>query len=192
MKRISVLIGVVALLALGITGCAGNRDAIAKASLNSRQDVFQQTQSIQPLAGKALLNVEFPVKTYKSYFINTYTKHENPPYTVTINIDGQVAVVSAEPVLENLPGDFRETPEVGTGWKYEFKETFILQPGTHHIIVAVPLSDALVEKTVVLKEGANSLQLAPVYNSPVSKYSRYPRFSKGLKSIAVKLNSQEL
>jgi len=191
MRRILVLIGVVA-MGLGVAGCAGNREAIAKASLNSRQDVFQQTQSVQPVDGKALLNVEFPVKTYKSYFINTYIKHENPPYTVTINIDGQAAEVTAEPVLEDLPGDFRDAPEVGTGWKYVFKKTFLLQPGKHHIIVAVPLSDVIVEKSLDLKEGTNSLQLAPVYNTPVSKYSRYPRFFRGLKSITVKLNSQEL
>lgn len=191
MKRIITLIVFVA-MGLGIAGCAGNRDAITKASFNSRQDIFQQTHSVQPVDGKALLNVEFPVKNYKSYFINTYTKYENPPYTVTINIDGQAAEVSAEPVLENMPGDFRDAPEVGTGWKYVFKRAFVLQPGKHHIIVAVPLSDVIIEKNLDLKEGANSLQLAPVYNTPVSKYSRYPRFSKGLRSISVKLNSQEL
>lgn len=191
MKRIIVLIGAVA-LGLAVAGCTGNREAIAKASLTSRQDVFQQTQVSQPALGQAVLKVEFPVKANKSFFINTYIKYENPPYTVSVNIDGQAMTINAEPVLEDLPGDFRENPEVGTGWKYIFRETLVLQPGKHHITVAVPVSDVIIEKEMDIKEGENTLKLAPVYNSPVSKYSRYPRFSKGLKSIAVKFNTHDL
>lgn len=191
MKRIIVFIGVVA-LGLAVAGCAGNRDAISKASMTSRQDVFQEATAAQPAIGKALLKVEFPVKAYKSFFINTYAKYENPPYTVTINIDGQATKITTEPVLEDLPGDFRENPEVGTGWRYIFKDALVLQPGKHHITVAVPISDVIIEKEINLNEGENTLKLAPIYNSPVSKYSRYPRFFKGMKSIAVKLNTHDL
>lgn len=62
MKRILFLIGVVA-MGLEVAGCAGNLEAIAKASLNSRQDVFQQIQSVQPVNGKALLNAVFLTTT---------------------------------------------------------------------------------------------------------------------------------
>ena len=192
MKRIIGMIGTITLLGLIVTGCAGNRDAITKASMTSRQDVFQQAQVSQLAAGQALLGVNFPVKAFKSFFINTYTKNENPPYTVTINIDGQATVVTTEPVLEDLPGSFRDNPEAGTGWKYIFKSSLILQPGKHHLIIAVPIPDVIIEKDIDLKAGENTLTLSPVYNSPVSKYSRYPKFSKGLKSIVVKLNNQEL
>ena len=186
------MIGAITFMGLAVTGCAGNRDAITKASITSRQDVFQQAQAAQPAAGQTLLGVDFPVKAFKSAFINTYTKNENPPYTVTINIDGQATVVAAEPVLEDLPGSFRDNPEAGTGWKYIFKSTLVLQPGKHHLTIAVPIPDVIIEKDIDLKAGENTLTLSPVYNSSASKYSRHPRFSQGLKSIAVKLNSQEL
>lgn len=192
MKRIATFIGTALLLALTISGCAGNRDAIAKASLTTHEDVFQQDQSTEPTTGKALLKVEFPVKAYKSFFITTYYKYENPPYTVTVNIDGQATVVTAEPVLEKLTGDFKKNPEVGTGWKYTFNKSLVLQPGKHHVTVAVPLADVIIEKDIDLKAGDNSLILTPVYSASVSRYPQYPRFYKGLKNIAVKLNAQEL
>lgn len=192
MKRIAILIGTALLLGLTISGCAGNRDAIAKASLTTREDVFQQVQSTQSAIGRGLLKVEFPVKAYKSFFITTYYKYENPPYTITVNIDGQAIVLTAEPVLEKLAGDFKENPEVGTGWKYTFNKSLVLRPGKHHLMVAVPLEDVIIERDIDLKAGENSLILTPVYNSSVSRYPQYPRFYKGLKSIAVKLNSQEL
>lgn len=192
MKRIVTLIGTVAFLGLALVGCAGNRDAIAKASLTSRQDVFQAVGSIQPHAGQALLKVDFPVKTYKSFFINTYYKHDNPPYTLTVNIDGQAVEVTAEPVLEDLQGDFKKNPEVGKGWKYAFTKALILQAGKHHLTIVVPLADVIIEKDITVKEGDNSLKLTPVYASSVSRYPQFPRFFKGLKTISVNLNSLEL
>lgn len=192
MKRIATFIGTALLLGLTISGCAGNRDAIAKASLTTREDVFQQAQSTEPATGGALLKVEFPVKANKSSFITTYYKYENPPFTITVNIDGQATVVTAEPILEKLAGDFKENPEAGTGWKYTFNKSLVLQPGKHHVTVAVPLADVIIERDIDLKAGENFLKLTPVYSASVSKYSRYPHFNKGLKGIAAKLNAQEL
>ena len=109
-----------------------------------------------------------------------------------LNIDGQTAVLSDEPVLEDLPGDFKENPEVGTGWKYNFKKTLLLQPGKHHVSIAIPGSDVIIENEIDLKEGNNILALSPIYNTPICRYSNYPRFSKGLKGIFVKLNNHNI
>jgi hypothetical protein len=189
MRTLIIVVTMVTLASM--TGCAGNRDLIVKSSIASRQDVFQEVQATPVLPGKAVLKVEFAVKNFKARFINIYFKHTEPAYTAVLNIDGQITVLSDEPVLEDLPGDFKENPEVGTGWKYNFKKTLLLQPGKHNVSIAVPVSGVIVEKEIDLKEGENILALSPFYYAPVSRYPNYPRFTKGLRGIFVKLNNQE-
>jgi hypothetical protein len=190
MKTLKFIIPTIILTLL--TACAGNRDIISKMSVSTRQDVFQENQATLPVSGSALLKIDFQVKNNKSYFINKYIKHTDPPYTLTINIDGQVVTFTDDPVLKNLSGDFRDNPEVGTGWKYDFKKKLVLQPGKHHISAAVPLSDVFIEKEMVLKEGENTLMLSPEYKTSSTRYRNYPRFSYGLRGVIMKLNNQEL
>ena len=191
MKKIIYTICAAAMATVALAGCAGNHGVIANKAISSRQDVFQEAQTGQVTEGKAMLDVMFPVKSYETYFLNTYIKHTDPPYNAILNIDGQAVVLSDEPQLENLPGDFRTNPEVGTGWKYNFRKTLALQPGKHSIMVAVPLADVMVEKTIELKAGENSLKVLPIYNSSVSRNSWIPRFSHGLQGIAIKINDQD-
>lgn len=181
-----------ALTMLSLLGCAGNQEAVLKATTQTQRDVFQVVQSIQVIPGKAVLKIEFQVKNFKDRFFNTYVKYSNPPYTVIVNIDGQPVELTDEPVLENLPGDFRNNPEAGTGWKYVFKKTLQLEPGTHRITIAIPLSDIIIEKPLILDAGENLLKIEPKYNASISKFPHYPRFSKGLRGIAVQLNSTTL
>jgi hypothetical protein len=191
MKTLLKMVLVVAVLA-SMSGCAGNRNAVVKAAESTRQDVFQQVTEAKATSDKALLIIEFPVKNFKARFVNTYFKHGDPPYTVTINIDGQPVVLTNEPVLEDLPGDFMKNPEAGTGWKYNFRKELLLEPGKHHVTIAVPLSDVILEKDVILIAGKNQLQLNPVYNTSISRYPNHPRFSHGLRRVVAKLNNHEL
>lgn len=181
----------VAILAT-IAGCTGNTKAVVKASESTRQDIFRPVSESIATSGKAMLKIVFPVKSFKSRIMDTYIKHSDPPYTVTINIDGQSVVLTDEPVLEELPGDFKENPEVGTGWKYSFRKTLLLEPGKHHVTIAVPLADVVAEKEVTLTTGMNQLQVAPIYNSPVSRYPNFPRFSRGVRNMSLTLNNQLL
>lgn len=174
-----------------MVGCAGNREVILKASTQTQQDVFHVADTSQIVPGKALLKINFPVKTYKGRLDGIYLKHSKPDYTAIINIDGQPIELTAEPFLEDLPGDFREYPEAGTGWKYVFKKTLQLEPGSHRITIAVPLSNVVVEKTLTVKQGENQLKLDPIYNASVSRYPHYPRFSKGLRGVDMQLNSSK-
>ena len=171
-----------------LAGCAGNSEAVLKTAIQTRQDVFQVVQAPQAMHGKALLKVEFPVKTFKARIFNTYIKHSDPPYTAIINIDGQSVELMDEPVLEELPGDFKSNPEVGTGWKYVFKKTLQLAPGTHRITIAIPQSNVVEERELVLNVGENLLNLAPVYKASVTRYPNYPRFSYGLRGVSLQLN----
>ncbi|MFA7061007.1 MAG: hypothetical protein WC156_09335 [Pedobacter sp.] len=185
------------LLALAVTvatlmGCAGNREAVLKATVQTRQDVFQVVQTSQVASEKALLNIEFPVKAFKARFVDLYIKHSNPPYTVIVNIDGQSIELTDEPVLEEVEGDFKNNPEAGTGWKYVFKKSLQLAPGAHRITIAVPQSDVVVEKELTLNTGENLLKLTPTYIASISRYSNYPRFSLGLRGVTVQLNSNVL
>jgi len=182
-----------ALLVLAfIPGCAGNGNTLIKTTDSARQDVFREVSDSSYTSGTALLTIDFPVKNFKARFINTYIKHSDPPYTVTINIDGQSVELTNEPVLEDLPGDFMKNPEAGTGWKYTFNKKLLLEPGKHHITIAVPLSDVAVEKDVTLNAGTNLLQLVPVYNASVSRYPNHSRFNHGLNRVELRLNNQEL
>lgn len=192
MKRTIMVMSTLLVFGALLAGCAGNRDLIQKASLVTRQDVFREMTSLQPVSGKALLKVEFPVKNFKARLINTYFKQTDPPYTLVLNIDGQAVVVTDDPVLEERSGSFMDDPEAGTGWRYTFRKNLLLQPGTHRVAVAVPLSDIIVEKELDLAEGVNELNLASVYNASMAKYPNHPRFSKGLRTVMVTLNNREL
>jgi hypothetical protein len=180
------------IVAVSLVGCAGNRGAVLKASVQTRQDVFQEVQTPRSAPGKALLQIELPLKTFKARIVNTYVKHSDPPYTAVVNIDGQAAELIAEPVLEDLPGDFRDNPEAGTGWKYVFKKTLLLEPGSHRITIAVPLSGVVVEKELTLAAGENRIKFKPIYNASIVRYPNFPRFSQGIQDITVTLNSQAL
>lgn len=180
------------IVAVSLAGCAGNRDAVVKATVQTRQDVFQVVQTARIEPGKALLKIEFPVKTYKTRIGTRYIKHTDPPFTAVVNIDGQTVELTDEPVLEDLPGDFMKNPEAGTGWKYVFRKTVLLEPGRHRFAIAVPQADVVVEKELVLNAGENLLQLAPVYNSSISRYPNYPRFSHGFRGITVRLAAATL
>jgi hypothetical protein len=186
--------GFIALMvvAVSLSGCAGNREAVVKATVQTRLDVFQVVQTTRIEPGKALLRIEFPVKTYKSRIGTKYIKHTDPPFTAVVNIDGQTVELTDEPVLEELPGDFMKNPEAGTGWKYVFRKTVLLEPGRHQIAIAVPQADVVVGKELVLNAGENLLQLAPLYNSCISRYPNYPRFSHGFRGMTVRLNAASL
>lgn len=190
MKKI--LLVVWAVIFVSMAGCVGNQKAILKATAQTRQDVFQEVQSSQTVPGKVSLRIEFPIKNFKARFVTTYVKHSDPAYTAIVNIDGQPVELTDEPVLEDLPGDFKKNPEAGTGWKYNFKKELLLEPGKHHVTIAVPLSDVVTEKDVTLNAGVNLMLLSPVYNASVSRYPNYPRFSHGLRMVTVELNNQEL
>lgn len=186
MRKISVAVSLIVVTT--ITGCAGNHETILKIAAGPRRDIFQVVSASQAVSGMTLLNIEFSVKYYKYFYFNTYIKQIDPPYKVVINIDDQVVELTDEPILEDLPGRYSENPEAGKGWKYQFRKTLLLNPGKHRISIAVPLSDVIIEKEVILKEGNNMLKLEPIYNAPITKYLAQPRFERGLRSISIKLN----
>lgn len=190
MSRISLVGWMIVVSSL--VGCAGNREAVLKASVQTQEDVFQVVQTPEVAAGKALLKIDFPIKTFKFRFVNSYVKHSDPLYTAIINIDGQPIELTDEPVLEDLPADFKDNPEAGTGWKYVFKKSLQLAPGSHRITIAIPQSDVVITKELVLNVGENLLKVTPAYISSISRYPNYPRFSLGLQGIALQLNSQIL
>jgi hypothetical protein len=187
-----VSISMLASLIFSVVGCASNSLELKKASESNRQDVFQQKDSVNAISGKSVLKIDFPVKNFKARLIDTYIKHSDPPYTVTVNIDGQSVVLMNEPVLEDLPGDFKKNPEAGKGWKYNFKKELVLAPGKHQVTIAIPLSDLVMTKEITLSEGINVLQLSPVYHAPTARDSNYPRFNQGLSNVIMTLNKQNL
>ncbi|OGU13539.1 MAG: hypothetical protein A2076_16580 [Geobacteraceae bacterium GWC2_53_11] len=191
MKTVAKIVVVMAAM-VSISGCAGNGSAVIKAGVSTRQDVFREASDSTAIAGKALLKIDFPVKNTKARIATTYFKHSDPSYTVTINIDGQAIVLKDEPVLEDLPWDFKDNPEAGTGWKYAFKKELLLEPGKHHMTIAVPLSDVILVKDITLHAGTNILKVTPDYRTSGMRDRNYPKFNLGLNTLKLELNNQEL
>jgi hypothetical protein len=183
---------IVSLLVVGsvINGCAGNLDLIAKTSVSTRQGIFLEAQSTQPIQDKALLTVDFSVKA-KSGVKHKDVKGAKSEYSAILNIDGQVIELTDNPTLEKLNGSYRENPEAGTGWRYHFKKVLLLQPGKHHISFAVPASDVISEKEFELLSGENILKIIPKYTKPISRYPTFPKFSKGLYGVTMIIINKE-
>lgn len=173
-------------------GCASNKNTVMRQEQFTHKDVITEAKDSKPVEGKALVKISLPIKTYKSRIANQYIKHANPPYTVNLNIDGQMFVLKDEAVLEDVSGDFRNNPEVGTGWKYNFNTELILNPGKHKVSIEVPLSGVVFNGEVALAKGENVLSFTPVYNSSISRNSSYPKFVHGLKGLLLQHNSKPI
>ncbi len=186
MRRVVLVVW--AVVAVSLMGCAGNREVVLKAAAQTRQDVFQVALTSQAIPEKALLSIELPVKTFKARFVNSYFKHSDPPYTVVVNIDGQSIELTDEPVLEDLPGNPENNPEVGRGWRYTFKAKLHLSTGNHKIIIAIPESDVAIERDVTLVEGENLLKMHPIYRASSFQKTKYQKFGNGIQGFLVSLN----
>jgi hypothetical protein len=175
-----------------LSACASSRDIVTKAGESTRQDIFKEVSASTATSDKSLLIIDFPVKNIRARIATTYFKHSDPPYSVTINIDGQAIVLRDEPVLEDLPWDFKDNPEAGTGWKYAFKKVLLLEPGRHRITIAIPLSDVVMEKEIALHAGTNVLKVTPEYKTSGTRDRNYPKFNLGLKTVKMTLDNREL
>ncbi len=188
MKRNLILAGMIIIAALIASGCASNRDLIAKTSLGNRHDVFTEAFGKEDQSGKATANIKLTVKSNSSRFMWMYFKHTDPPYRVHLNIDGQTIILDTEPVLEvKSPIDFK-VPESGTGWKYEFNKRIALAPGKHKLTVALPVDDVIVEQEVLLREGANTIIFKPIYKRRQLRPYKGENFTAGIKALEVQVN----
>jgi len=168
-----------------LTGCASNRDLIAKTSLATRNDVFTEISSPEAPAGKSIADISFSAKSNSSRFMWITNKHTDPPYRVHLNIDGQATVLEAEPVLEDKSPVDRTVPESGTGWKYQFRKRIALAPGKHNMTIALPVDDVIVEREVELRSGINSITLMPIYNKRNLRPYKGENFTAGVKTLDV-------
>jgi hypothetical protein len=188
MNKLNLVAGMFVITLL--VGCAGNREAVLKATAQTRQDVYQVTLQPKVLSGKALLKIEFSIKSFKARLVNTYFKYTD--FTTIINIDGQSMELTDEPVLEDLLGNPEINPEVGRGWRYIFKSNLLLSPGNHRITIAMPQLDVVVERDLTLIEGESLLNIVPIYKTSSYQKSKYPKFENGLYKLVLNLNSQVL
>ncbi len=185
MKMNLGMAGSALMLCVVASGCATNRDLITKTSTATRSDVFTEVVNSDVQNAKAIIDFSFAVKSNSYYLMGTYGKHTAPPYRVTLNIDGQVTVLEAEPVLEdNSPVDSK-VPESGIGWKYQFSKRIALAPGKHKLTMALPIDDVIVEREVELRSGANSVTVTPIYSKRNLRPYKGENFTAGVKSLDV-------
>jgi hypothetical protein len=171
-----------------ISGCADNRCLITHASISNRDDKFVETASLSTESVKAITDIEFSVKSNSSYFAETYIMHSNPPYHVHLNIDGQIKVLEAEPVLEDTASITADTPESGTGWKYHFTERIALSPGKHKLMITLPADNVIVEREIVVRAGVNTIKIMPVYKKKWLRPFKGQNFAAGVKTLEVTIN----
>lgn len=177
--------GTALMVCVVVSGCASNRDLIAKASITTRNDVFTEVVSPETQSGKAIMDIKFAVKSNSSRFMEIYNKHSNPPYRVHLNIDGQSAVLESEPVLEDKSPIDPNVPESGTGWKYNFSKQIALAPGKHKLTFALPIDDVIVEQNVELHAGTNTITVTPVYNKRSLRPYKGQNFTAGVKTLEI-------
>ena len=185
MKMNAFMAGSVLLLCVAASGCANNRDLIAKASIATRNDVFGDAGTADAQAGKAIADFAFSVKSNSYYLMGNYGKHTAPPYRVHLNIDGQTLVLEAQPVLEDRDPVDSQVPESGTGWKYQFSKRIALAPGKHKLTIALPIDDVIVEREVELRPGTNSISVMPIYSRRNLRPYKGEHFTAGVKALDV-------
>lgn len=187
--KMNVLIAATALMVcMVVSGCASNRDLIAKASITTRNDVLIEATSPETQAGKAILDLAFSVKSNSYRFVEMYGKHSDPPYRVHLNVDGQTLILEAEPVLEDKSPVDSNVPESGTGWKYQFSKRVALAPGKHKLTIALPIDDVIVEREVELRSGINSITVVPVYKKRMLRPYKGQNFTAGVKTLELTVN----
>lgn len=188
MQRKCIFWGMVLMAGLVISGCANNREIIARASHSTQSDVFVEIANSDALPEKAIADIKFSVKSNSSFFLGAYNKHSNPPYRVNVRIDGQSMVLESEPVLEAKSPIDASIPESGTGWKYQFSKRIALAPGKHNLTVALPIDDVIVEREVELRSGINSITVVPVYNKRSLRPYKGQNFTAGVKTLEITTN----
>jgi len=188
MKRNPILAGLIMIAGFIASGCASNKDLIAKASLGNRQDVFTETVGKNVLPGQAVADITFSVKSNSSRVLWIYNKHTDPPYRLHLNIDGQTTVLEAEPVLEDKSPIDASVPESGIGWKYNFNKRITLAPGKHKMTIALPVNDVIVAQEIVLREGKNTVILKPVYKKKTLRPYKGENFVAGVKTIEAQID----
>jgi len=188
MKMNVWMAGAALMLSVVASGCANNRDLIAKASLATRNDVFTEVVSSDAQTGRAIIDFTFSVKSNSYRFVETYGKHFDPPYRVHLNIDGQTAVLEAEPVLEDKSPVDSNVPESGTGWKYRFNKRVTLAPGKHKLTIALPIDDVIVEREVELRSGTNFIAVSPVNSKRNLRPFKGENFTAGVKTVEITVN----
>jgi len=180
--------GAALILCVVASGCANNRDLIAKSSLATKNDVFTEVVSPETQSGKAIMDIKFAVKSNSSLFMGIYNKHSNPPYRVHVKVDGQTSIIEAEPVLEDKSLIDSNVPESGTGWKYQFSKRVALAPGKHKLTIALPIDDVIVERELELHAGTNTITVMPVYKKRMLRPYKGLNFTAGVKTLEITVN----
>lgn len=188
MKMTLRMAGTVLILSVVASGCANNRDLITKTSIATRSDVFTEAGNSEVQTGKAIIDFSLAVKSNSYYFMGTYGKHTAPPYRVTLNIDGQTAVLEAEPILEDKSPIDSNVPESGTGWKYQFSKRIALTPGKHKLTIALPIDDVIVDREIELYSGINTVAVKPVYKKTSLRPYKGQNFKAGVRTLEVTVN----
>jgi len=188
MKMNVLIAGTALMVCMVVSGCASNRDLIAKASITTKNDVFIEATSPETQVGKSIMDLAFSVKSNSYRLVEMYGKHSDPPYRVHLNVDGQTLILEAEPVLEDKSPVDSNVPESGTGWKYQFRKRVALAPGKHKLTIALPIDDVIVEREVELRSGINSITVVPVYKKRLLRPFKGQNFTAGVKTLELTVN----
>jgi hypothetical protein len=198
MNRHSLVVGMLFIVGLMTSGCAGNSGLGKAVGISTRQDVFREAVGATVAeAGYAELRIYAALKTHKAGIYGTTDSHGTPDYKLLVNIGGQSIALSGVTREGNSDARNLREPESGAGVGYQFSKKLRVRTGTHRVVIALPGDNIAVEKSVTLAEGTlNSLVVEPVYGAiPGQKRPGFyglTSFQEGIRSIRVILNGQPI
>jgi hypothetical protein len=194
MKKLCLLLTAISLL----SGCAESSAFIKSNSTSLHSDVFEEVACGETVPkGFAELRINASLKTHMPGIYSASDIHGTPDYKVLVNVDGQALFLQGNLRQEKAEPLNLMDPEANEGVRYRFSKTIRLRAGVHKVIVAFPNDNVVVERELVLNEGAvNSLFIEPVYSAKPGKrrpgkYS-LTSFMEGIRSIRLTLNNKEL
>lgn len=190
MKNITKLLGVAIFAGFAIAGCANNREQLVQSVPASGTEIFSGTAVSK--AEPANIDFSFSVKSNAARFAWMTFKHRNPPYRVHVTLDGITTILNAEPKWDAVGPLAANDSERGAGWKYQFNARFAATPGKHKLSIALPVEQVIVERTIEVRAGENTVIVHPVYQKKMLRPHKGDNFTAGVETLDIRVCADDI
>lgn len=171
------------------SGCSSKEAANQLQQTSTRNDIFTDDKNVEHNNDKAIVNINFSLKSLASRFFEMYNKHTDPPLAVYFNIDGQTIIFNGDPLFEDKYTVNINNNEKGSGWRYNFNKKIYISPGSHKLTISIPVDNVLFESNVNFHAGINTLTVTPIYKKRSSQRPHRERnFSAGVQTVQIQLD----
>jgi len=191
MKNTAMLVGVAMIAGFALAGCANNREQLVQSVHSNGNEIFSGAAVSKAEPGMANVDFSFSVKNNAARFAWMSFKHRNPPFRVHVTLDGKTTILNAEPKWDDVGALLANVAESGAGWKYQFSTRFAVTPGRHKLSIALPVEQVVVERTIEVRAGENTIIVHPVYQKKLLRPYKGHHFSAGVETLDVRVCSTD-